>query len=97
VTSEETTLTLGETVRLEIQKVSPDQSVLKVPLSTVKLQADGALVFVVNAEGRLETVSVEIGDVTANKIEIISPLPEGSLLVQDARGLKVGQEVIIKE
>ncbi len=97
VTSEETTLTLGETVRLEIQKVSPDQSVLKVPLSTVKLQAEGALVFVVNAEGRLETVNVEIGDVTANKIEIISPLPEGSLLVQDARGLKVGQEVIIKE
>jgi len=97
VTSEETSLTLGETVRLEIQKVSPDQSILKVPLSTVKLQATGATVFLVNEEGLLQSQSVEIGDVTANKIEIISPLPEGSRIVKDARGLKDGQEVIINQ
>lgn len=97
VTSEETNLTLGETVRLQIEKVSPEQSVIKVPLSTVKLQAEGASVFLVNQDGVLELYSVEIGDVTANKIEITSSLPEGARLAKDARGLKDGQEVLIRE
>jgi multidrug efflux pump subunit AcrA (membrane-fusion protein) len=96
VVTEETNLTLGETVRLEIQKIAPEQSSLKVPLSTVKLLPDSAIVYLVNTEGVIDAFEVEIGDITANKIEILTPFPENAKVVEDARGLKEGEEVVIK-
>jgi multidrug resistance efflux pump len=97
VTSEKTNFTLGETVRMELQKVAPEQSVAKLPLSAVKLQADTAYVFAVNADNQVERINVQIGDVTANKIEVLSAFGQDAKIIEDARGLKVGQEVLIKE
>jgi len=90
-------LTLGETVRLEVSKSLPDQAIIKVPLSTVRLRSSGAEIFFVNEENILEVLEVEVGNVTSNKIEIISAIPDGILIVEDARGLKAGQEVVVNE
>lgn len=96
VTEEAPLLTLGETVRLEVSKTLTDGVSFKVPLATVRLRSSGAEVFLVNRDGLLEELAVEVGDVTANKIEILTSLPENARIVEDARGLKAGQEVVIK-
>lgn len=89
-------LTLGETVRLRVQKNDAEMAILKVPLSTVRLKPSGAEVMIVNSNNELEIIQVEIGEVTGSKIEILTPLDEGLQLIKDSRGLKAGQLVEIK-
>lgn len=96
VTSEETTFTLGETVRMDLQKIAPESSIMQLPLSAVKLQGDAAYVYLVNDEGLVEKREVTIGDISANKIEVVSLTEEGLRVIDDARGLKEGQEVLVK-
>lgn len=96
IVTENPELTLGETVRVRIQKVDPEQSVLLVPLSAVKLKSTGAEMFVVNSENKLEKVAVEVGEVSGKMIEVITSFPEDASIVKDARGLRNGEEVQVK-
>ncbi len=96
ITDQETDLTLGETVRVDIKKVDPEQSVLMVPLSAVKLKSTGAEMFIVNSDSIVEKRLVEVGDVNGKLIEIIASFEENDKIVQDARGLKDGETVQIK-
>lgn len=93
VTDEETNLTLGQSVDMELQKVAPEQTTLQLPLSAVKLQADKAYVFVVNTDSQLEKREVVIGNVTAKSIEIFTEFSSEDQLVLDQRGLKEGEVV----
>lgn len=89
-------LTLGETVRVGINKVAPEQSILRLPLTAVKLSSSKAEVFTVDGEV-LNSLTVETGSVLANTIDIMTPLAADLLIVKDARGLKAGQIVEIRE
>jgi multidrug resistance efflux pump len=62
------------------------------PLSAVKYTPAGALVFLVNAEGSLESKSVETGLVTADSITV-KGLNGDETIVKDVRGLKAGEKV----
>lgn len=64
------------------------------PLSAVKYTPAGALVYLVNAEGILESRTVETGLVTADSITIMG-LNGDEIIVKDVRGLKAGETVEI--
>lgn len=89
-------LTLGETVRVALQKIAPESSVIRMPLSAVKFTTTGVEVFRVNDQSVLESIEVEVGTVSANTIEIVSKLEMDWKLVKDVRGLKAGQTVNVK-
>lgn len=65
------------------------------PLSAVKYLPDGALVFIVNGEGKLKAKSVETGLVTASSIKVTG-LNGDERVVKDVRGFKAGDEVDVK-
>lgn len=62
------------------------------PLSAVKYTPAGALVFLVNSEGVLESKPVETGLVTADSISV-KGLDGDEMIVGDVRGLKAGEKV----
>ncbi len=64
------------------------------PLSAVKYTPAGALVFIVNTEGVLESREVKTGLVTANSISV-EGLDGSEHIVKDVRGLKSGETVVI--
>ncbi|MBP9711181.1 MAG: hypothetical protein KBD50_02910 [Candidatus Pacebacteria bacterium] len=66
------------------------------PLSAVKYSPAGAFVFLVNAEGILESREVQTGLVTANSISV-EGLDGSEQIVKDVRGLKSGEAVVIIE
>lgn len=90
-------LTLGETVRVSISKIAPEQSLLLLPLTSVKLSSTKSEVFVVDAGQVLQSIEVETGSVLANTIEITTTLGPDLLIVKDVRGLKAGQVVDIRQ
>jgi hypothetical protein len=51
----------------------------------------------VDAEKVLQSIQVETGSVLANTIDISTPLDANLLIVKDARGLKAGQIVDVRE
>ncbi len=67
-----------------------------IPLSALKLLPSGPIAFRVNAEGKLEAQSVTIGEILGETVQILEGLTAESVIVRDARGLKAGDEVIIK-
>lgn len=88
-------LTLGETVRVALTKNTPETSVVRVPLTAVKFKSAGNDVLLVK-DGVLVAFPVEIGTVSANTIDILTALEAEVMLVKDVRGLRPGQEVIVK-
>lgn len=65
------------------------------PLSAVKYTPAGAFVFLVNAEGSLESREVETGLVTASSITVTG-LNGDEAIVKDVRGLKTGEKVSVE-
>jgi multidrug resistance efflux pump len=65
------------------------------PLSAVKYTPAGALVYLVNAEGTLESRAVETGLVTAQSITVMG-LNGDETIVKDVRGLKAGEKVEVQ-
>lgn len=62
------------------------------PLASVKYTPNGAMVFVVNNENKLESRNVDTGLVTASTISVTGLTGEESIIT-DVRGLKAGDEV----
>lgn len=65
------------------------------PLSSVKYTPAGAFVFIVSADGELESIPVETGLVTAQGISVAGLLGD-EFIVKDVRGLKAGEVVRIQ-
>jgi RND family efflux transporter MFP subunit len=91
-------LTNGATVRVTFSQISTENvsDRIIVPLSALKITPESTAVFTVNAEGKLEAVSVTKGQLFGDTIEILSGITKETRIVTDARGLKVGQEVTVK-
>lgn len=91
-------LTNGATVKVtfsQVSEVKVDERII-VPLSALKITPEGASVFSVNAEGKLEAIVVTKGQLYGDNIEILSGITKETRIVTDARGLKAGQLVTIK-
>lgn len=89
-------LTLGETVRVSLTKIAPEESVLRVPLSAVKFSSSGTEMYRVNEQSQLEAVEVVTGPVSANTVEISTAMQAEWRFAKDVRGLKAGQQVTVK-
>lgn len=84
----------------DVAIITPDEgeeteSSYVLPLSAVKYTPEGALVFTVNSENKLETKVVETGLVTASAITVTG-LNGDERVVSDVRGLKASEEVRVK-
>ena len=91
-------LTNGATVKVTFSQVSEtkvDERII-VPLSALKITPDGAAVFTVTVDGKLEAVPVIKGQLFGDNIEITSGISKDTRIVTDARGLKNGQVLLIK-
>ncbi len=94
-------LTNGQSVRVSIASKKKDtkklstSSPITIPLSSLKLTPQGAVVFLVNASNTLEALPVTEGAILGEYIQIIAGLTGTEEIVVDARGLKDGMEVIV--
>lgn len=88
-------LTLGETVRVALTKNTPEESKVQLPLTAVKFKTEGTELLGVK-DGLIQAVPVEIGAVSANTIDVVTALDPEIVIVKDVRGLRAGQEVIVK-
>ena len=90
-------LTNGESVHLDIaraaKKTTSKAATVAIPISAVKIQSDGAVVFTVDETNHLVSQPVTTGVLIGDKIQILSPISANTMIVTDARGLKNGQEV----
>ena len=79
----------------QVSETKVDERII-VPLSALKITPDGAAVFTVTVDGKLEAVPVIKGQLFGDNIEITSGISKDTRIVTDARGLKNGQVVLIK-
>lgn len=100
ITDKNASLVNGQSVRIVITKekksVTATSGPIKIPLSALKLTPNGAYVFVVSASSTLQSVSVKEGAILGDEIQILSGLSGAESIVTDARGLKEGMTVDIK-
>jgi multidrug efflux pump subunit AcrA (membrane-fusion protein) len=85
-------LSIGNDVcRIKTSAVATGES-FSLPLSSVKYTPLGSFVFVVSADGILETIEVTTGLVTADSITVTG-LSGDEFVIRDVRGLKAGEKV----
>lgn len=101
-----TPLINGQSVRIAVSKdktkvVTSSAPIaagpILIPLSALKLTPQGANVFTVSASSTLVSLSVKEGAILGDQIQILEGLRGDEDLVVDARGLKEGMEVVVKE
>lgn len=92
----------GQSATIELTPVrKSNEQALFIPISSVKITPDGAVVFIVidadseSQTGTLSAVPVTLGALSGGKVEITSGLSLDNSIVLDARGLKDEQEVFI--
>lgn len=92
------TLVNGESVRVDIVRtahIDAATSVITIPISALKITADGPVVFTVE-EGTLVSHAIVEGALLGDRIEIREGLTPDMEIVIDARGLKGGASVTVK-
>lgn len=95
-------LTNGQSIRVEIKGfeigkiVKSADDKIKIPLSAVKMTPRGAYVFFVDTENKLVSSQVTMGAIVGSELEILDGLTPEDNIVKDARGLKEGNSVQIK-
>ncbi len=71
------------------------ESYFDLPLSAVKYTPEGAFVFTLGEDGKVNSVAVETGLVTAGSLRV-SGLTGTETIVKDVRGLKAGDTVTVR-
>jgi multidrug efflux pump subunit AcrA (membrane-fusion protein) len=95
-------LTNGESVRVELAKDDrPEETPavsgpLSVPITALKMEAARTIVFTV-VEGKLAAKEIQIGKISGSFVQVTGGLDASTEIVVDARGLKEGQEVRVRE
>lgn len=92
----------GQSATIELTPLrKTGEQALYIPISSVKITPDGAVVFLVTDEdterktATLSAIPVTLGALSGGKVEITSGLSLDNEIVSDARGLKDAQEVFI--
>lgn len=91
-------LTNGATIKVTFSQISEVKTTdrILVPLAALKITPEGSFVFTVSEEDTLVAVPVTQGQLFGDNIEILSGVTKETRIVTDARGLKEGQVVTIK-
>lgn len=71
-------------------------STILIPISALKLIGDEAFVFIVTENQTLEALPVTLGSVVQSSIQVLGGIERTTEIVIDARGLNVGDTVIVK-
>jgi multidrug resistance efflux pump len=90
----------GESVELIINRslaTQADPSPVTIPLSAIKLTPRGAFIFTMASTSTVGAIPVTIGAILGDTIQILSPLSATTTFILDARGLKDGMEVVVRE
>lgn len=86
----------GSTVSLSLlptKAVVNKSTDLRIPLQSLKITAEGPVVFIVTPEHTLEAKPVTLGAITGDLVLIKSGIDAKTQIVTDARGLKSGDSV----
>lgn len=102
ITDTAKSLVNGQSVRIAVgpkvrAQTTPTTGPLTIPLSALKLTPNGAYVFTVTASSSLIAIPVQEGAILGEEIQILTGLTGTESIVIDARGLKEGMVVTIKE
>ncbi len=91
-------LVSGQSVTIAIERpvILAEGTPLTIPLSSLKITPEGPVVFTV-ANNVIEAHPVVLGTLRGSKVEIASGIDASMSIIEDARGLKAGQEVVVKE
>ena len=96
--SPKSTLSNGLTTSIELAR-SKDALISRmvVPISALKITADAVYVFSIDENSQLVSHAVTLGPLSGNKVVIEDGVLPSSLIVLDARGLKEGDTVTVRE
>ncbi|MGM0482719.1 MAG: efflux RND transporter periplasmic adaptor subunit [Patescibacteria group bacterium] len=94
VDDEENDLIVGENVESDILTGSKENSIL-VPLSAVEVSSAGNAVFTIE-EGKVKRVSVSLGSVEGDRINITEGLEGLGFIIEDTSSVRSGQSVEIR-
>jgi multidrug resistance efflux pump len=88
----------GQSATIEISPVRTqgDTSIF-IPISAVKITPETPVVFTLSETGTLVENPVVLGSLSGGKVEVVSGISLSSVIVEDARGLKAGQQVVISQ
>jgi len=94
-------LTNGQSVKVEVERDLNQELTSKkemtVPISSIKVEFNGNYIFSVDENNELVKHQIEIGPIVGAKIILLSGVLPDLKIVTDARGLRGGQKVLIKE
>lgn len=96
-----TSLVNGQSVRIsitpQVEKITKNIGVISIPLSALKITPQGSNVFIVSTSSTLVAIPVQIGALEGQNIQILSGITDDISIVTDARGLKDGEVVSVKQ
>jgi len=98
IASEADTIAAGETVRIT-KALTTDAPVIgnpRIPLTAVRFEATDGYVFMIE-DDTLVTRDVTLGDVRGSSVEVLDGISSKENIVQDARGLNPGEQVMVRE
>ncbi len=70
---------------------------ITIPLSSLKMTGAGPVAFAVGNDNKLTAIALELGTISGDSVVVKKGLTADSIIVVDARGLKEGQEVVVKQ
>ncbi len=91
-----TMFTNGQSVTVELAHTVESSEVLSrliIPLSALKIGADGMSVFTVDADNTLVAHPVTIGELLGDRVVVVEGLTPDMQIVTDARGLRAGETI----
>lgn len=89
-------LTNGSSVHVAFAAASPMTGApLSVPITALRMEADRTIVFLV-IDGKLTAQEIKVGTISGDFVQVSEGLAADTEIVADARGLKEGEEVVVK-
>lgn len=90
-------LVSGQSVTIEVARegIKNDSVTLSIPIAAVKITSEGPVVFSVSELQTLVEHPVTLGTLRGAKVDIESGISADLMIVEDARGLKAREEVLI--
>ncbi|MEK9177326.1 MAG: hypothetical protein AAB923_03445 [Patescibacteria group bacterium] len=90
-------LVSGQSVTITIERaVKKGTDALFVPLSALKITPESPQIFTVD-DGKAVPHPVSLGALRGTKVEIVAGATADMRIIEDARGIKEGQEIIVKD
>lgn len=95
---DDATLVVGEFVdiAIQVQRIVDNQTIV-LPLRAIRVEHDNSYVYSINEDAVVERHMVTTGRVIGEEIEILSGLENLTTIISSVRGVRVGEEVTIRE